>query len=385
MPSVLVEMFFITNRTEGAGHEPTRPIKTPWSNALFEGIQKYGQSNHHGAKRFNIDSWTLSPFRCACSKTPGRSHDLKALGRATISSAAGAFVRTTPRRRRRLGNRCGIFDRDGSSDPPSVRRDQRRISAAVSAARRPRLRAGRARRLWARRAQSPVGYRSAVSLRLAGLRRLSKLVTERLLYTLWDAGLQVGHAMRSIAECVRLAETRHESRARHCSMRVFSAAITRSFRNSKRRVENRLSKKASADSSAKSSTKPRPPRTATAVRSICWNPRSKKARAGCAISIRRAGSRASKLNAKDLDALALKGIVSASDIAESQRVAGFFAAGAQRAALFHRQTSRPADLRATGKSQRGAGLSKARGRCAASKCSCALIICTPRRSAGSPS
>lgn len=30
-------------------------------------------------------------------------------------------------------------------------------------------------------------------------------VAERLLYTLWDAGLEVGHATRSVAECVRLA------------------------------------------------------------------------------------------------------------------------------------------------------------------------------------
>ena len=30
-------------------------------------------------------------------------------------------------------------------------------------------------------------------------------VTEKLLYTLWDAGLQVGHAARSTSECMRLA------------------------------------------------------------------------------------------------------------------------------------------------------------------------------------
>ena len=30
-------------------------------------------------------------------------------------------------------------------------------------------------------------------------------VTEKLLYTLWDAGLQVGHAIRSISESMRLA------------------------------------------------------------------------------------------------------------------------------------------------------------------------------------
>jgi [protein-PII] uridylyltransferase len=32
-------------------------------------------------------------------------------------------------------------------------------------------------------------------------------VTEKLLYTLWDAGLQVGHAARSTSECMRLAES----------------------------------------------------------------------------------------------------------------------------------------------------------------------------------
>ena len=32
-------------------------------------------------------------------------------------------------------------------------------------------------------------------------------VTEKLLYSLWDAGLQVGHAIRSISESMRLAST----------------------------------------------------------------------------------------------------------------------------------------------------------------------------------
>jgi [protein-PII] uridylyltransferase len=35
----------------------------------------------------------------------------------------------------------------------------------------------------------------------------AEAVTEKLLYTLWDAGLQVGHATRSIAECIRLAQS----------------------------------------------------------------------------------------------------------------------------------------------------------------------------------
>src|SRR6266508_4094550 len=42
----------------------------------------------------------------------------------------------------------------------------------------------------------------------------AEAVTEKLLYTLWDAGLQVGHATRSIADCLRLAHSdkRVESR-----------------------------------------------------------------------------------------------------------------------------------------------------------------------------
>src|SRR5207247_6969879 len=45
-------------------------------------------------------------------------------------------------------------------------------------------------------------------------------VTEKLLYTLWDAGLQVGHATRSIADCLRLA---------HSDMRVRTSLLDARF------------------------------------------------------------------------------------------------------------------------------------------------------------
>ena len=44
MPSVLVEMFFITNRTEGRALS-LASYQDSMVEALFEGIQKYSQSN----------------------------------------------------------------------------------------------------------------------------------------------------------------------------------------------------------------------------------------------------------------------------------------------------------------------------------------------------
>jgi N-acetylmuramoyl-L-alanine amidase len=44
MPSVLVEMFFISNRSEGRAMNQAT-YQDAMVDALFEGIQKYGQSN----------------------------------------------------------------------------------------------------------------------------------------------------------------------------------------------------------------------------------------------------------------------------------------------------------------------------------------------------
>ena len=40
-------------------------------------------------------------------------------------------------------------------------------------------------------------------------------VVEFILYVLWDLGLKVGHATRSVAECIRLVSLRHDHPHRH--------------------------------------------------------------------------------------------------------------------------------------------------------------------------
>ena len=50
-------------------------------------------------------------------------------------------------------------------------------------------------------------------------------VIEFMLYMLWDLGLKVGHATRSIDECIRLAKSDHTIR-RRCSRRALFAAAS---------------------------------------------------------------------------------------------------------------------------------------------------------------
>src|SRR6266542_3857317 len=66
-------------------------------------------------------------------------------------------------------------------------------------------------------------------------------VTEKLLYTLWDAGLQVGHATRSIVECVRLAESDMKVRTSLLDARFLCGDYSL-YEDYEKRVESRLVK-----------------------------------------------------------------------------------------------------------------------------------------------
>ena len=44
-------------------------------------------------------------------------------------------------------------------------------------------------------------------MRKARVAPFSESVTEYMLYMLWDMGLKVGHATRSVDECIRLAKS----------------------------------------------------------------------------------------------------------------------------------------------------------------------------------
>ena len=66
--------------------------------------------------------------------------------------------------------------------------------------------------------------------------------TEKLLYTLWDAGLEVGHATRSIAECMRLAEIDMKVRTSLLDSR-FLCGDYELYQDFDKRIESRLVKK----------------------------------------------------------------------------------------------------------------------------------------------
>jgi len=70
----------------------------------------------------------------------------------------------------------------------------------------------------------------------------TEATTERLLYTLWDAGVEVGHATRSIAECMRLAEIDMKVRTSLLDTR-FLCGDYALYQDFDKKIESRLVKK----------------------------------------------------------------------------------------------------------------------------------------------
>src|SRR6266545_3359040 len=142
----------------------------------------------------------------------------------------------------------------------------------------------------------------------------AEAVTEKLLYTLWDAGLQVGHATRSIADCLRLA---------HSDMRVRTSLLDARFLcgdyglygTFDKSVESRLIKKGVSRFIREklSETHCRHQEFGGSVYML--EPEVKEGEGGLRdVQTARWIARA-KLNVKDLDTLALNGIVNPADIA----------------------------------------------------------------------
>jgi len=140
-------------------------------------------------------------------------------------------------------------------------------------------------------------------------------VTERILYTLWDAGLQVGSAVRTVAESMRLAEA---------DMKVKTAVLDSRFLcgdfalygNFERTLEKRLIKKR-VNRFIRDKLEESGLRHANYGGSVyLLEPEVKEGEGGLRdIHTARWIARV-KLNARDLDALALGGIVGAGDVAQ---------------------------------------------------------------------
>jgi [protein-PII] uridylyltransferase len=142
----------------------------------------------------------------------------------------------------------------------------------------------------------------------------AEAVTQKLLYTLWDAGLQVGHATRSVADCVRLA---------HSDMRVRTSLLDARFLCGDyglygifdKSVETRLIKKGAARFVREKLSENHARHQEFGGSVYLLEPEVKEGEGGLRdIQTARWIARAT-LNIKDLDGLALNGIVSPTDIA----------------------------------------------------------------------
>src|SRR5882724_1977394 len=150
----------------------------------------------------------------------------------------------------------------------------------------------------------------------------AEAVTEKLLYTLWDAGLQVGHATRSIADCLRLA---------HSDMRVRTSLLDARFLcgdyglygTFDKSVESRLIRKGVSRFIREKLSETRFRHQEFGGSVYMLYPEFKEGEGGLRdVQTARWIARA-KLNVKDLDTLALNGIVNAADIANLKEAQDF--------------------------------------------------------------
>ena len=140
-------------------------------------------------------------------------------------------------------------------------------------------------------------------------------VTEKLLYTLWDAGLQVGHATRSVAECVRLAESDMKVRTSLLDARFLCGDFPL-YEEFDKKVESRLVKNGVKRFIREKLEETRLRHEQFGGSVYLLEPDVKEGEGGLrdlqtARWVARAG-----LKVKDLDALSLNGIVGAADIAQ---------------------------------------------------------------------
>jgi len=139
-------------------------------------------------------------------------------------------------------------------------------------------------------------------------------VTEKLLYTLWDAALQVGHATRSISECVRLAASDMKVRTSLLDAR-FLCGDYALYEDFEKKAESRLVTKGVKRFMREKLEENRARHEQFGGSVYLLEPEVKEGEGGLRdVQTARWIARA-KLRVKDLDALALNGIVSPTDIA----------------------------------------------------------------------
>ena len=119
----------------------------------------------------------------------------------------------------------------------------------------------------------------------------SESVVEAMLYVLWDLKLKVGHATRSVDECLREGDGRHDDPhlASRIALPVRRPGALRDARRAVRQGDRRRPRRPSSSTRSSRSAMPASPRPAP--RAISSSRTSRTARAACAISTRCSGSR----------------------------------------------------------------------------------------------
>ena len=138
--------------------------------------------------------------------------------------------------------------------------------------------------------------------------------TETLLHTLWDAGLQVGHAIRSVSDCARLAESDMRVRTSLLDARFLCGDFAL-YQEFEKNVAPRLVKKSIRRFIREKLEENRARHSQYGGSVYLLEPEVKEGEGGLRDIQTARWIAQAKLRAKDLDALALTGIVSPADIA----------------------------------------------------------------------
>lgn len=140
-------------------------------------------------------------------------------------------------------------------------------------------------------------------------------LTEKLLHTLWDSGLQVGHAMRSIGDCVRLADSDMRIRTALLDARFLCGDFAL-YGDFEEKVEGKLLNRGIARFVREKLSESRDRHEAYGGSVYMLEPEVKEGEGGLRDIQTAHWIARAKLRTKDLDSLALNGIVSAADVAE---------------------------------------------------------------------
>ena len=194
-------------------------------------------------------------------------------------------------------------------------------------------------------------------------------VAEAILYCLWDMGLKVGHATRSVDECIRQAKADMTIRTAHARS-ALSARRPQALSTSWSRASTRTSCRAPRpNSSPPSSPSARSATAAPASRATWSSPTSRTARAACATCTRCSGSPNTSTACASREELIEHGVFDRDEYHAVPPLRGFPVVGALPHAFRHRPRRGAAVLRHPARDRGAARLHRASRACATSSAS----------------